>query len=369
MEQYVGLAAVLIVIALAIGVFFINQHQVKAVKVEKPKKTPVSYSTTSASESEGPSSSKPKKKRRSKASTQGKVIAPVGTMDEVTVESEEEEEIQPVKSEAPNKRKAKKPQQSAEEKVVQELLEEEKKLKEKKNNSKKPVKGASTQSNGKTVKEVVVVKMEDANASDNESDDENNTAIFRNSKRAAAFEILQSGNAYEGWAVVENNRRSKVKKADSPAADETVLLSTTQSVPEETVANNAAEDVDADATTAIGNHTPSNVVVIEEEKAPVVTVPVIETVTQELIVDAKKLGVLIGVKGETRIKISKATETTIQMPKVDKTTQGNVTITVNGPVANVARAIDAMNDMMTKGYSKLIAGEDFIESDVAVLPK
>lgn len=141
----------------------------------------------------------------------------------------------------------------------------------------------------------------------------------------------------EGWAVVEDKRKSK-KKADGLEDDVAVSSNVEQTRAEPTI-------------------------------SVIPVAPIIETVTSEIRVDAKKLGLLIGSKGATRTAIQNATGTVIQMPKAEKETVGPLTITVSGTATGVNKAITAMNELCIKGYCALLASDDFQESYVAVHPK
>jgi rRNA processing protein Krr1/Pno1 len=95
----------------------------------------------------------------------------------------------------------------------------------------------------------------------------------------------------------------------------------------------------------------------------------VETVTKALTVEARKLGLLIGPKGVTKIGLQTATGTDIQMPKVEKDFNGPVEITITGTDEGVERALFALNEMVVKGYSTILASPDFHEGYVEVKPK
>lgn len=138
----------------------------------------------------------------------------------------------------------------------------------------------------------------------------------------------------DGWAVVEEKRKSKKKPDD---ASEPAVAELSSPVL-------AAEDIPC-------------------------TPVIIDNVSSEILVDVKKLGLLIGTKGATRIAIQNATGTSIQMPKAEKDAVGPLSITVSGTAAGVNKAITAMNELCIKGYCGLLASDDFQESYVAVHPK
>lgn len=143
---------------------------------------------------------------------------------------------------------------------------------------------------------------------------------------------------YDGWAVVEDRRKNKQQsKKDSEEEGEAAAGAQPEKVAEPVL----EEDPD-DAT------------------------PAIETYSQEVEVDAKKLGLLIGPKGATKLAIQNATATSIQMPKTDKETTGNVTLKISGPKEGVQKAAQALNELVNRGFCTLLSGEDFQEGYVAV---
>lgn len=188
----------------------------------------------------------------------------------------------------------------------------------------------------------IAESVDEENSSDSDSSDDDDAAIISIDipKRPASplLEIIVSPPSptasfthTDGWAVVEDKRKIKVKKPDS------------------------VEE-------------PTSKPVVEESPTAFVA-PIIESVTSEIRVDAKKLGLLIGSKGATRNAIQNATGTSIQMPKAEKDTVGTVAVTVTGTAAGVNKAITAMNELCIKGYCALLAADDFQESYVAVHSK
>lgn len=346
-QQYFIFAIVGVVIAGVVSFVLLSQKKPKLVKADtKPTKkaaAPIapSASVSSIDSSAAPAASKPKKKR---SKSKAKNVSPVEKMDDANAaDSEDEDETpQPVKVQV---KEAPKPKKTAEEKAIEEILRlDDKKTKEKKKLQEKKKNGAKSP----------VPPMEDNPPSPGDSGDE---AIFVNTKKSSA----QSG-ALDGWAVVEKKKAKKVEPAEEVApavAPATVSTSTASAVAPEPAVTPAAEAPAAESVTEE-----------EEEKAPALPpAPVIETVTAELTVEAKRLGLLIGVKGATRIAIQTATDTNIQMPKTEKDSTGSVTITVTGVQANVDKAIYAMKELIAKGYAMMLAEEDFRESDVTVHPR
>lgn len=132
----------------------------------------------------------------------------------------------------------------------------------------------------------------------------------------------------DGWAVVEDKRKVKAKALPPVAV---IPVATDSAVPSEPA------------------------------------VPV-DFVKAEISVDAKKIGVIIGPKGVTLHGIQDATGVEINTPKGDRDSATPVIITISGTADGVAMATRAINDLCAKGYSKLLAGEDFRESYIDVHP-
>lgn len=153
-------------------------------------------------------------------------------------------------------------------------------------------------------------------------------------------EFNNVGTAPDGWAVVEV-KKSKTKLEAEATAAESENTAPVTPVPE-----------------------------VEKEVPAVPAAPVVETVTQPMTVDSRKIGLLIGPKGVTKIGIQVATGATIEMPKVDKDAPATTAIVnVTGTADAVARAVHALNELCTKGYSTLLAPDDFQEGYVAIHPR
>ena len=164
-----------------------------------------------------------------------------------------------------------------------------------------------------------------------------------NSAPSTRVSDISAANAssFDGWAVVEK-KNAKAKKSES-ASDLEDIPSLMTNVPLSTPAP------------------------VEEE---IVTPPApVDLVTKELTVEAKKLGLLIGPKGITKIGMQTATGTEISMPKVEKDHTGPVTVAVTGSAEGVDRAVYALNELCQKGYCNLLASPDFHEGYVEVKPK
>lgn len=292
----------------------------KEAPIKKREKTESAGAPTPAPATQ----SKPKKKSRSRSKPKSKVDA----------------EQSEVKSE-PTSSSPAVPSNDAVNKDAGHVRFDDSGAKEEKKSSKKNKQKSSSAPINK--KPVVVVQATDSDSSDSDSDEEETVSVAKIEipKRPASplLETIYSPPSPtssftqgDGWAVVEDKRKLKIKS--NPVVEQPVVV------------------------------TPSPVV----EDIPLVAAPVIETVTSEIKVDAKKLGLLIGAKGATRTAIQNATGTTIQMPK-EKDTAGTVSVTVVGTAAGVNKAITAMNELCIKGYCALLAADDFQESYVAVHPK
>lgn len=151
---------------------------------------------------------------------------------------------------------------------------------------------------------------------------------------AITFDLPQSVDLsqVEDWALVGGNKKVKPKKPTTPTAAEAV----------------PAPVKEAEAST----------------EPPVV----VDKVTSQLTVEAKKVGVIIGPKGVNKIAIQDALDVEITLPKSSKDSTEPVEVVVTGPAANVPKAIKAIQDLCTKGYSAVIEGEDFRETQVSVPP-
>jgi hypothetical protein len=157
----------------------------------------------------------------------------------------------------------------------------------------------------------------------------------------------QNGNTpqFDGWAVVEDKRKNKAKKDPEP-----------EEKPEKVEKNGKAAAVVAAAAE-------------ESVATPPAPAVVVDSVTTQLSIDAKKLGLLIGPKGATKIGIQSATGVEIEMPRTEKDFTGPVTITITGPALGVGRATAAVHELCSKGYSMLLAGPDFQEGYLVVHQK
>jgi hypothetical protein len=160
---------------------------------------------------------------------------------------------------------------------------------------------------------------------------------------------------FDGWAVVDK-KKSKAGKLPGDAA------------PPAGTAPGAAEEVELfDLKNIVLPPVPPPTA--ENSRAPTPPpVVVVDSVTAQLTVEAKKIGLLIGPKGVTKIGIQDATGATINITN-DRESTAPVVITVEGPKAGVEKAVIALNELLTKGYTTLLTPENFVEGSVTVHPK
>eukprot|EP01034_Spumella_vulgaris_P021939 gene21940-28019_t len=142
---------------------------------------------------------------------------------------------------------------------------------------------------------------------------------------------------FDGWAVVEV-KKSKTKKeneeGDAPSTPVPVVVAPVANVPMEPY------------------------------------VPAEETITVPMTVEARKIGLLIGPKGATKLGIQACTGATIEMPKTDKeSTATTAIINVSGSKEAVDNALRALNELCTKGYAMMLSPADFQEGYVAIHPR
>jgi len=159
----------------------------------------------------------------------------------------------------------------------------------------------------------------------------------------------------EDWAVV----KTKKKTAVNPP--------TSSSLPSGAATASAVSTIESAASPA-PTSLPS-----EHRDEPVVSASVPEVVVDktvdEIVVPAKKLGAIIGVKGAVKISLQSLTGTEISLPKVPKESVEPVTVTITGISDGVKKAKKAIQDLVTKGYTPLLEGEDFRETQVTVNPR
>jgi rRNA processing protein Krr1/Pno1 len=115
----------------------------------------------------------------------------------------------------------------------------------------------------------------------------------------------------------------------------------------------------------------------KEEKAAVddaavveAAVPVEEVFKSEVTVEFRKLGAIIGPKGATLKALREAGSVDIQVPRRDENDKppepsSMATVELSGSHDGMKKVAKAINEISTKGYCRLLAGDDFIEANVA----
>lgn len=204
--------------------------------------------------------------------------------------------------------------------------------------------------------EVITQKQKQVNAAGSApSSSQNQQQAKKSSDTAAAF-ATTIDNSDDGWNVVEKNPLKKVKKAKkaSLAVKEETKLETVTSV---TADNSAAEATAANAA----------VEAVVEAPAPAPAPEIIKTVA----VDPSRFGIIIGSKGVNKIGIQDATNTEIRLPRNGEydADASEVEVQVIGSEEReVNAAIRAVKDLVSKGYSQLLEGENFTEGSITVHP-
>ena len=161
----------------------------------------------------------------------------------------------------------------------------------------------------------------------------------------------------DGWAIVEKKRKEKLSDAE-------MSIHTYQNNdknkrdPVEVVDNENKEKV---------NQLPANSVddVIEE------VLPNLEAdqISTDVVVEARKIGLLIGVKGVTKLGIQNLTGAEINIPKVRSEASKLVSVSVTGKASSVQEATTAIDELCTKGYAKILAGPNFLDGNLTVNSK
>jgi rRNA processing protein Krr1/Pno1 len=109
-----------------------------------------------------------------------------------------------------------------------------------------------------------------------------------------------------------------------------------------------------------------------KKKAPVIAAPAAPAAPVEtkitVMVESKKIGVVIGPKGTTLQLIQNKTATKIDIPQRAEGTTAPAKVTVTGEPEGCQDAKKCIEDMCSKGYSAMLMGDDFLETSVDVHP-
>ena len=155
----------------------------------------------------------------------------------------------------------------------------------------------------------------------------------------------------DGWAVVEDKRKLKTqtKKAALESAEAAAQEFTQESV------------VTTDSSAAVAS--------ILAATSPL---PVIDIVKSQLVVEATKVGLIIGPKGTTLKALQEATGVEIITPRIKDLPENRESATVIvylvGPGEKVNVVTHAIGELCSKGYSALLEGPDFSETTVSIHP-
>ena len=94
--------------------------------------------------------------------------------------------------------------------------------------------------------------------------------------------------------------------------------------------------------------------------------------TEIITIDARKVGVVIGPKGVTKLAIQEKTGVVIEFPPrsadKDKEATEPVPVTIRGPSEGVKKAAKNIKDLTTKGYCALLEGDNFSEGFIQIPP-
>lgn len=98
------------------------------------------------------------------------------------------------------------------------------------------------------------------------------------------------------------------------------------------------------------------------------------TSTDMVAVDAKKIGIIIGPKGATMIALQEATGCTLDINAPDKdakpATAAKATVAIAGPdKESCTKAKQAIQELATKGYARLLQADGFGEFSIQVHPR
>jgi rRNA processing protein Krr1/Pno1 len=177
-----------------------------------------------------------------------------------------------------------------------------------------------------------------------------------------------SAPTFDGWAVVEKSKAKGKGKPEEKASESTTSTLSTSAVEEISVVYEETAQVVAEAEEGEFEQVPAKVVevVVEVAKPPP---PPEDYTTEEFVTESRKIGLLIGPKGVTKMGIQNITGAEITMPNIEKGAEVSATIAVSGTAAAVKAAIKAMSELCTKGYANILAPADFIEGNVTIHPK
>lgn len=185
---------------------------------------------------------------------------------------------------------------------------------------------------------------------------------------------VPSADSNDGWSTVEVKGKNKNKHSSSDLSELPAKLEQQATISPSAVVSDSApsQPPAAPIPTPVVVEAPAPVdppkptIPVEPEKPREPSPPPIPQVEKQVKVDPKKVGFIIGPKGTTLRAIEAAAECSIVMPKTDKDSTVLATVTITGTATAASRGAKAVNDLATKGYSTLIAGEGFQENSISV---
>lgn len=323
--------------------------------------------------------SKPKKKKPKKTDSEQstKEVTPVPKVKEVAPDVVKE--VAPIKGKTPPSKGVKAPKgksvEAAPVKTVEvvapvvqetaEVVQESKPVVVEENDEEENIKPEETKSKKKETKEQKEKRLERQKLAKAAkiAEEKSIMAALRDEKPQPReiFETALKQDSSDGWAVVESKQRKNAnKKGDAPKGSSSPVPTT--AVANEVVSAVANQkDKEPPVTSAPA---PAPVPVSSPTPAPV---PVPESSVVQVKVDSKKVGLIIGPKGATKIAIQEQAGqgVDIQFPK-DKESSGPTIVTVSGPPSGVAKAVKAINELCSRGWTSLLSGDDFREGTVGV---
>ena len=173
----------------------------------------------------------------------------------------------------------------------------------------------------------------------------------------------------DGWAVVDGKANKKaIHDTEAAAATAAAAAAAVAATPAPAhitapAPTPAAAPASAPAPAPAAAHAAPAAAAATEPSGPA-------PVTSTIEVDAKKIGILIGPKGVTKMAIQEKTGVEITLPQKDPTKEvtGPVDVTITGPSEGVFYASRAIRDLASKGYCALLGGEGFSEGHILVHP-
>lgn len=184
---------------------------------------------------------------------------------------------------------------------------------------------------------------------------------------------VPSTDSNDGWSTVEVKGKNKNKQSSSELSELSVKLEQQATISPSAATDSAPSQPPTPAPApAPVVETPAPVVPpepaapVEPEKPREPSPPPIPQVEKQVKVDPKKIGFIIGPKGTTLRAIETAAECSIMMPKTDRDSTTQATVTITGTATAASRGAKAVSDLASKGYSTLIAAEGFQENSISV---